>query len=157
MPCTWCLILLKKITQKLKIAQSPSLPNDFQSTALTNPGILSGRMPTPEGRCATFLFGKISAEKSMKVRETGLHVFGKFLFLPSATKLWRLCFYTCLSVHKRGSASVHAGIPPPRVDIPQEQVAPREQTPPGAGTPPPPADGYSCRRYASYWNAFFLG
>ena len=32
--------------------------------------------------------------------------------LPSATKLQRLCFYTCLSV-RGGSASVHAEIPPP--------------------------------------------
>ena len=27
--------------------------------------------------------------------------------------------------------------------------------PPGSGTPPP-ADGYCCRRYASYWNAFLF-
>ena len=41
------------------------------------------------------------------------------IYLLSATKWRRLCFYTGLSVHG-GSASVHAGIPPP----------PREQTPP---------------------------
>ena len=42
-----------------------------------------------------------------------------------------------------GSASVHTGIPPrPGADPP--------------GTIPPPADGYCCRRYASYWNAFLL-
>ena len=38
------------------------------------------------------------------------------LFLPSATKLRRLCFYTCLSFCSQageGSASVHAGIPHP--------------------------------------------
>ena len=34
--------------------------------------------------------------------------------LPSATKLRRLCFYTCVSVHGGGVGSVHAGIPPPR-------------------------------------------
>ena len=58
--------------------------------------------------------------------------------LPSATKLRRLCFYTCLSVHKGESASVHAGIPPP---LP-EQTAPGTRHPlragilPGAGNPP---------------------
>ena len=47
-------------------------------------------------------------------------------FLPSATKLPRLCFYTCVSVHGGGrSTSVHAGIP-----------SPREQAhPPGTHTP----------------------
>ena len=34
-------------------------------------------------------------------------------FLPSAMKLRRLCFYTCLSVDRGRSASLHAGIPPP--------------------------------------------
>ena len=63
-------------------------------------------------------------------------------YLPSATKLRRLCFYTCLSTG--GSASVHAGIPPP-----QEQAHPLKAD-------PPPADGYCCRRYASYWNAFLF-
>ena len=37
---------------------------------------------------------------------------------------------------------------------------PREQTPPRADPPweptHPPADGYCCGRYASYWNAFLL-
>ena len=74
-----------------------------------------------------------------------------------------------------GSASMHAGIPPPPrsrhhtgAGIPQKQAPPREQTPPRAGTPreqtppppgsrhPPPADGYCCGRYASYWNTFLL-
>ena len=54
-------------------------------------------------------------------------------------KLRRLCFYRCVSVHRKVSASVPAGIPPPRVDIPRDQTpsgqTPREQTPPGADTP----------------------
>ena len=37
---------------------------------------------------------------------------------------------------------------PPRADTPQCRH------PPGAGTPP--ADGYCCGRYASYWNAFLF-
>ena len=68
------------------------------------------------------------------------------------------------------------GQTPPRADHPQtrhppEQTLP-EQTPPRADTHPPrpdtlrsrqppradtpPADGYCCGRYASYWNAFLL-
>ena len=44
----------------------------------------------------------------------------------------------------RGSASVHAGIHPP-----PEQAPPWDHA-------PHPADGYGCRWYASYWNAFLL-
>ena len=74
----------------------------------------------------------------------------------------RLYFYTCLSFCSQGggSASVHAGVPPP----------PQSRHPPGPGTPPdqaprrdqvhPPPDagrdGYCYGRYASYWNAFLL-
>ena len=78
------------------------------------------------------------------------------LFLPSATKLRRLSFYTCLSFCSQGgSASVLAGIPPPpeqtpchpspRTRHPPEQTPP-DQAPPGADTPqtrqplPPRAD-----------------
>ena len=43
------------------------------------------------------------------------------------------------------SASVHAGIHTPQAD-----------TPPGQTPPPPPADGYCCGWYASYWNVFLL-
>ena len=63
--------------------------------------------------------------------------------LPSANKVAeRLSFYTCLSFCPQGrgvSTPVHAGI----------------HTPLGRH-PPPPADGYCCGRYASYWNAFLL-
>ena len=57
--------------------------------------------------------------------------------LPSATKLRRLCFYTCLSFCPQvGSGSVHAEIPPPcspksrhthppKAGTPQEQTSPR--------------------------------
>ena len=61
-----------------------------------------------------------------------------YLYLPSATKLRRLCFYRRLSVH-RGvgvSASVHAGLPPPRSRHPPSRHPP-EQTPPWEQTPPP--------------------
>ena len=59
--------------------------------------------------------------------------------LPAATKLWpRLCFYSCLWFCSRGggSASVHAGIPPPLeagTTSPWEAYTPsqgRRQTPP---------------------------
>ena len=64
-------------------------------------------------------------------------------FLPSATKLRRLCFYRHLSVHRGEgvSASMHGGIPhppeqtPPRADT-QEQTPPWSRQPPGADTPP---------------------
>ena len=82
-----------------------------------------------------------------------------------------------------GSASVHAGISPPPppsgtrhppgADTPPQSRHPPEQTPPRADTPQsrhpfweqappwdqaphPPADGYCCGRYASYWNAFLF-
>ena len=63
-------------------------------------------------------------------------------FLPSATKLRWLCFYTCLSVCPQGVGG-----------LPQCMLGyhTREQAPP----PPPTANGYCCGRYASYWNAFF--
>ena len=78
------------------------------------------------------------------------------------------------------SASVHAGIPPPREQTPlgadtppgadppsrhpPEQTPPWEQTPwsrhpPGTYTPPQEADASirsMCGRYASYWNAFLF-
>ena len=58
----------------------------------------------------------------------------KILLLPSATKLRRLCFYTCLSFCSQGSsASMHAGIPPPGSRHPP----PLDQAPPGAGNPSP--------------------
>ena len=59
-------------------------------------------------------------------------------YLPSATKLRRLCFYTCLSFCSQGwgSASVHAGTPPPpRAGTPWEQTPPRSGTPPNQAPP----------------------
>ena len=48
--------------------------------------------------------------------------------LPSATKLRRLCFYTCLSVHGGGgSASVHAGYPP-GAETPQQTATAADGT-----------------------------
>ena len=65
------------------------------------------------------------------------------LLLPSATKLRRLCFYTCLSFCPQGwvclSACLDTTPPPP------------EQTP-----PPRSRDGYCYGQYASYWNAFLF-
>ena len=42
---------------------------------------------------------------------------------------------------------------PPGADTPRTRHPPRADTPPG---PAPPADGYCCGRYASYWNAFLF-
>ena len=70
-----------------------------------------------------------------------------YLFLPSATKLQRLCFFTCLSVHRRSTwagTPLRPGTPPgpgtPRArytPTPSGQVPPPDQAhPPGPGTPP---------------------
>ena len=74
-----------------------------------------------------------------------------FIFLPSATKLRRLCFYTCLSVHGWG-----VGIPAcTEADPPGADTPPGADIPPGADTPLG-RDGYCCGRYATYWNAFLF-
>ena len=72
--------------------------------------------------------------------------------LPSATKLRRLCFYRCVSVHRGGGVCLSAcwdtpppeqtspweQTPPPRSRHPLEQTAPpRADTPPQEQTPPP--------------------
>ena len=72
------------------------------------------------------------------------------IYLPSATKLRRLCFYRRLSVHGGGggggvSASVHARIPHPQKQTPPpKQTPPQSRQPPKADTPqsrhPPEAD-----------------
>ena len=59
-------------------------------------------------------------------------IFVKFFFLLSATKLRRLCFYTCLSIHRGGG-------------LPQ---CPGSRHPTGPGT--------CCGWYSSYWNAFLF-
>ena len=76
-----------------------------------------------------------------------------FTLLPSATKLRRLCFYTCVSVHGEGSASVMLGYHPPSpvAGTPGSRHPPGSGHPPGAGTPPsrhsPPR--HSCCKYGS--------
>ena len=65
-------------------------------------------------------------------------IFSKCAYLPSATKLRRLCFYIRVSVHTGGSASVNAGIPPPLSRHPAWSRHPREQTPPWSRNPHPP-------------------
>ena len=65
--------------------------------------------------------------------------------LPSATKLRRLCFYTCVSVHRGGLPQCMLGRPPP-VDTPRSRHpspprsrhTPPEQTPHWEQTPTPP-------------------
>ena len=89
-------------------------------------------------------------------------------YLPSATKLRRLCFYTCLSVILFTEGEYHGRYPSEQVH--PHHVHPREQVCPRAGTCPskynpgqvhpqgryPLADGYCCGPYASYWNAFLF-
>ena len=73
------------------------------------------------------------------------------VLLPSATKLLRLCFYTCLSFCSRGGRLPQCmlGYHPP------DQAPPWEQTPPRSRHHSP-GDGYCCGRFASYWNAYLF-
>ena len=68
--------------------------------------------------------------------------------LPSATKLRRLCFYTCLSVILfTGVGGVPGQVAPP-AGTPPSRYAP-QQVPPWAGTPPRqvhPPDRYTPRQ-----------
>ena len=81
-----------------------------------------------------------------------------------------LCFYSCLSFCSQGG-STWTGTPPEPGTPPRTRYTPQIRYPqagtpwagtlPGRYTPlgrytPPPADGYCCGRYASYWNAFLL-
>ena len=103
-------------------------------------------------------------------------------FLPSATKLRRLCFYTCLwfcsqvgcypSMHCRWypSMSCSAGGWLLQSRVPALEGVCSRGVPALGGcllwgvlipggcmeTPLPKADGYCCGRYASYWNAFWF-
>ena len=89
------------------------------------------------------------------------------LLLPSATKLRRLCFYTCLSFCSQGGRGLCLSAcwdtnPTQTRHPPGSRHPPREQTPPQTRHPPrsrhpPPADGHYCGRYACYWNAFLFG
>ena len=64
----------------------------------------------------------------------------------------RLCFYTCLSVHRGGVSR-----PRPRGDIEgsgRGGVGVSRPRPRRGGWGSDPEDGYCCGRYASYWNEF---
>ena len=74
---------------------------------------------------------------------------------PRAYSCWWLPLTVILSTGGGVCPSACWDTPSPRADTPW-QTPPRADTPPQADTPPPPADGYCCGRYASYWNAFFL-
>ena len=78
------------------------------------------------------------------------------LLLPAATKLGQGHVFTRVydSVNRGGSASVHAGIPPPGADTPQEQTPRSRHTPPGADTPP----AYECEseNFSLMFEIFFF-
>ena len=101
-------------------------------------------------RISMFIARIFTVRVTSYVSERALNV----LSLPSATKLRRLCFYTCLSVilfTGRGVClSACWDTNPP------EQAPPEPGTLPPDQTPPPAADSYCCGRYASYWNAFLF-
>ena len=78
--------------------------------------------------------------------------------LPSATKLGRLCFYRCVSVHR--------GVPGPGGSAPRGCLVSGGCLVLGVGglvsqhalrqTPSPGRNSHWCGRYASYWNAFLF-
>ena len=57
--------------------------------------------------------------------------------LPSATRLRRLCFYTCLSVHRGVWGSTWAGTPPDQAHTPPGKHPPLGITTPGKHILPP--------------------
>ena len=103
-------------------------------------------------------------------------VVGQPIITARKRSLQRLCFYTCLSFCSRwGSLPGRGGSPCQGVFLlgglqahtwevsgPTPGGSPGRH--PGEGVSqdalrqtPPPADGYCCGRYASYWNAFLFG
>ena len=90
------------------------------------------------------------------------------LLLPSATKLRRLCFYRCVSVHRGvcsrgvlgpGGVSARGGLLPGGAwswgDVCSRRIGIPACT--EADTPcPPRRDGYCCGWYTSYCNAFLF-
>ena len=71
----------------------------------------------------------------------------------------KVMFLQVLSVHGGGVCLSTTPLRS-RHPSPGSRHPPRADHPPGAGSRPeqgpPPADGYCCGRYASYWNAFLL-
>ena len=87
---------------------------------------------------------------------------GSAVITARKRSLRRLCFYTCLSVHRgAGIPACLAGLQVGLQVHTQEWGSPDPQTG-GVSehalrqTPLPTADGYCCGRYASYWNAFLF-
>ena len=93
------------------------------------------------------------------------------IFTARKRSLRRLCFYTCVAVHREGAYlgmyppdQVH----PPGPGTPWDQVHPQDQVHPpgpgtlplGPGTPPGSSACWEIRatsgQYASYWNAFLF-
>ena len=119
---------------------------------------------------------------SVRIFFISLNCTGKNVILIVRNEVAEVMFLPLVfhSVHGGGHASVYTGIPPPTPPYPREQPPPGPDTPwirhlPLPGTPPdqappqsrpigpdihirhlPPADGYCCGRYASYWNAYLL-
>ena len=81
------------------------------------------------------------------------------ILLPSATKFAKVMFLqVCVFPQVGGwypsmpcNRSPRGAVPAPGVPAPGGRGGGS-----GGGGDPPPADGYCCGRYASYWNAFLL-
>ena len=118
--------------------------------ACTGPHPLALTLPTPD---ITHGGPPLDIFKTFKFVQLGLHCIVTLLTPPPPTNmlklvnahkhsLRRLCFYMCLSVilfTGGGSASVHAGMPPPGADPPEKNppaADPPQQTPPPGADPP---------------------
>ena len=74
------------------------------------------------------LFGKISAENCMKMKEIGSA--NVMELLPPANEVaGRQCFYMCLSVHRKGGAPFHIPHPPRDHAPPWDHTSPWHHTP----------------------------
>ena len=93
-----------------------------------------------------------------------LRIWVKFITVRKPS-LRRLCFYKCLSVHRRRVVSQHAlqvSGPTPKGEVEGFGLGGSRGPHPGVSqhalrqAHPPAVDGYCCGQYASYWNAFLF-
>ena len=107
-----------------------------------------------------------SLQKSEKLLESLIGPISD-LFLPSANEVCEGYVFTCVCLSTggcRGPGGLPRGVSRPRGCVQAQAWGVSRPRPSGvcipactdANTPPPPADGYCCGRYASYWNALLL-
>ena len=97
--------------------------------------------------CRSFLIGLITVRNKV----------AKVMFLHLSVILFTggVCLSACWDTTPPRARHPPRTRHPPGPGTPQDQATPPRPAPPGTRHPPP-ADGYCCGRYASYWNAFLL-